>query len=187
MTSEDIPPIVLDSSVALAFLLDEEASPQIRATVRRWVDRGEQFAVPSLFWLEVVNVLARVRQLPGKTVLESVFHLDDLGITTVEPDRVQLLLTIGRVERHRLTAYDASYLALAHSLSAPLATIDRRLAEAAGHAWLDPVSDPTNHRTSEVRASYDAEGTWPEFRDASAYLAKLRAESRRAAEGASRR
>jgi predicted nucleic acid-binding protein len=185
--TDDIPPIVLDSSVALAFLLDEESSPAIRATVRRWVHRGERFAVPSLFWLEVVNVLGRVRRLPGKVVIEGVFHLEDLGIATVEPDRVQLMLTIGRVERHGLTAYDASYLALAHSLSAPLATIDRRLAEAAGRAWLKPVSEPTNHRTSEVRASYDAEGTWPEFRHASAYLAKLRAERRQSAEGASRR
>ena len=185
MTTER-PPIVLDSSVALAFLLAEPASPAVRATVRGWVDQGEPFAVPSLFWLEVVNVLGRVRRLPGKLVLESVFHLDDLGLTTIEPDRAQLVLTIGRVERHGLTAYDASYLALAHSLAARLATIDRRLGEAAGRAWIDPARGRPEHRTSEEPAPYGSEGTWPEFRGASAYLAKLRAERRQASEGTSR-
>ncbi len=175
------------SATKLSFLLDEAASPAIGATIRGWVDQGERFAVPSLFWLEVVNVLGRVLGLAGKLVLESVFHLDDLDVTTVEPDRAQLILTIGRVERHGLTAYDASYLALAHSLSAPLATIDPRLADAAGAAWIDPAMSRRERRTSEVRARYENEGTWPEFRGASAYLAKLRAEGRQAAERTLRR
>jgi predicted nucleic acid-binding protein len=35
--------------------------------------------------------------------------------------------------RNNLTAYDASYVALAEALDAPLLTRDRRLAGAAGH------------------------------------------------------
>ena len=35
--------------------------------------------------------------------------------------------------RHNLTAYDATYVALAEALDAPLVTRDRRLACAAGH------------------------------------------------------
>jgi predicted nucleic acid-binding protein len=34
--------------------------------------------------------------------------------------------------RHNLTAYDALYVALAEMLDAPLVTLDRRLAAAAG-------------------------------------------------------
>lgn len=36
--------------------------------------------------------------------------------------------------RHNVTAYDAGYVALAESLSLPLLTRDRRLAQSAGHA-----------------------------------------------------
>lgn len=35
--------------------------------------------------------------------------------------------------RHNLTAYDATYVALAEVLSIPLVTADRRIASAAGH------------------------------------------------------
>jgi predicted nucleic acid-binding protein len=183
----DPPPIVLDSSVALAFLLEEADSRAVRARVRAWVDQGERFAVPSLFWLEVVNVLGHVRALSGKIVLESLYHLDDLGITTVEPDRVQLLLTLSRVEQHSITAYDASYLALAHSVSAKLATLDAALAAAAGRRYVDPRGGDPTHRTGEELATYESEGTWPEFAQASAFLARLRADAQRTIAEAQRR
>ena len=35
--------------------------------------------------------------------------------------------------RHNLTAYDASYIALAEALSCPLITTDNRIATASGH------------------------------------------------------
>lgn len=170
-------PIVVDASVALALVVEEPESAAVRARVKRWIDLGERFVVPPHFWLEVVNVLGRARSLPGKAVMEALYHLDDLAITTAEIDRMQLVLTIGRVESYGLTAYDAAYLALAHSLSAKLATLDRRLAAAAGAHFIDPVAE-TPRRTSEGPATYESEGTWPEFREASAFLSRLRAEAR---------
>ncbi|HVL53382.1 MAG TPA: type II toxin-antitoxin system VapC family toxin [Vitreimonas sp.] len=176
MTSP-LTPIVLDSSVALAIALGEPQSAVLRSRVQRWIEIGEQFIVPSHFWLEVVNVLGRTHRLPGKFVMEALYHLDDLGMTTVEIDRMQLVLTIGRVEQYGLTAYDAAYLALAHSSSAKLATLDRRLATAAGAHFVDPLGEP-GHRTSEEPAIYESEGSWPEFREASAFLARIRSQAR---------
>jgi predicted nucleic acid-binding protein len=176
-----LPPIVLDSSVAIAFILEEDASRAVRARLRRWVDQGETFVVPSHFWLEVSNVLARVHGLSGKVVLEALYHLDDLGLSTVELDRAQLVLTLARIERHGLTAYDAAYLSVAHSLDATIATLDRRLAEAAGPAFVDPASDTPGRRVRDVSAAYDADGTWADFRGASAYLAKMRGDMRQSA------
>lgn len=46
--------------------------------------------------------------------------------------------------RHDMTAYDASYVALAQALGAPLLTADRRLA-AAARRWCD-VIEPTGGR-----------------------------------------
>jgi predicted nucleic acid-binding protein len=177
--------VVIDSSVALASVLDEPESAQIHARLGSWIQAGVSFLVPAHFWLEVVNVLGRTHGMSGHRVLECVHLLDDLEMTTVEIDRVQLMLTIGRVERYRLTAYDAAYLALAHSASAKLATLDRQLADAAGADFVDPLGGES-HRSLEERAPYSAEGTWPEYRRASAYLGKLRLDARSRVPGQSR-
>ena len=173
-------PIVIDASIALAQLRDEVATPNVRAALAEWVRDRRAIAVPSHFWLEVVNALARGKRLPGRLVLEAIHELDELGIASVDVDRALLVLTIDRVERHGLTAYDAAYLALTDSLGGHLATVDRRLAAAAGSSAIYLGPDPPPRRLSEDREPYGAEPTWPDFAGASAYLARLRAESRKA-------
>ena len=68
---------------------------------------------------------------------------------------------------------------LAETLVAPLATLDRALARAAGSRarFLGP-GDP-GHRLSEPPAAYEHDVTWPNYKGASAYLSKLRAEAAR--------
>lgn len=88
--------------------------------------------VPGMFWIEVVNVLARRHRYSGDAILESVARLDALGITTIQDSRPALLQAIDAVVSHHLTAYDAAYLALARSADAELLTLDRQLAAAAG-------------------------------------------------------
>ena len=55
----DLPPIVVDSSVAIALVQDEPSASLIRPAVRDWAEFGRSLLVPSLFWLEVLNPLAR--------------------------------------------------------------------------------------------------------------------------------
>lgn len=134
-------PLVIDASLAVAWLLPEEYSEAAEAVVSTISD---PCPVPSLFWFEVRNILGvaerrgriefggallgmeRLRRLP----------LDDAGIGS---DGAILLLAA----KHLLTAYDASYLALALNRSAALATLDRKLAHAArkeGVAVLGPFA-----------------------------------------------
>ena len=56
--------------------------------------------MPSHFWLEVVNPLARRHRWDGKELLHAIRELDELDLTTVESDRTHVLLTIDLV-RHR--------------------------------------------------------------------------------------
>ncbi len=170
-------PIIVDASVAIAVLRDEPEAASIRAALRRWAVLGQALMVPSVFWIEVVNALARGLRQEGADVLHAVYELDELGIVTVEMDRAHLLSTIDHVERHGLTAYDASYLALAERLDGEVATLDRRLARAAGDR---AISFDERRRLSERPAPYEHEVTWPNYKGASAYLAKLRVEARAA-------
>jgi hypothetical protein len=82
------------------------------------------------------------------------------------------------VERHRLIAYDAAYLALALQLDAQLLTLDLRLAAAAGPRAI-PIED--GHYLAEQGRTYEHDVTWPDYRGASAFLAKLRADAARTA------
>ncbi len=174
--------IVLDASVALTFLLRQRGLEDVKNRVRAWEVSGTEIRVPSPFWLEVSNSLLRRHRLEGRSVIEAIHQLDDLGIETVQVDRAMALLAIDRAERFGLTTYDATYLALAELVDARLYTADRALLAAAGSRGLQVVGG-TDHRVSEAPVPYGAERrpTWPDYSGASAYLAQLRAEARRPA------
>lgn len=100
-----------------------------------WADgllADEQLAAPHLMHVEVANILRRAA-LAGDISEDSaaLAHADLLDLRVelygYEPfaPRVWQL-------RHNLTAYDAWYVAVAEALNAPLATLDHRLASAAG-------------------------------------------------------
>ena len=131
--------------------------------------------MPSHFWLEVANGLLMRWHWPGAEVLEAIHDLDRLRLETIELDRAAVVLAIDLSERHGLTAYDAAYLALAISMDASLVTFDDALRMAAGSRALH--IGPA--RLSETPAPYEHPVTWPHYKGASAYLAKLRAEAAR--------
>lgn len=169
--------IVIDSSIALALLLDEPEAAAVDRALRTWIRAGRRLVVPSHFWLEVVNRLGRDPASFGDRSLAAVHRLNSFDLDTVEPGRPLLLFAIDRVERHGLTAYDAMYLALAESLDAELATFDRELVAAAGTR---AISFDDGHGLHEAPVVYEHDVTWPGYKGASAYLAKLRAEARAA-------
>ena len=58
--------------------------------------------------------------------------LDDLARLPIRIERgPDERLVVALARKHRLTAYDAAYLDLAVRLTAPMATLDRALADAA--------------------------------------------------------
>jgi hypothetical protein len=112
-------------------------------------------------------------------MLEALHVLDDIVAETVTLGRPTLVLALDRAERFELSTYDAAYLALAETLDAQLATIDRALGQAAGPRLVSGVE--TTHRLSEDWVGYGtpARVTWPDYAGAAAYLSSLRAEVRR--------
>jgi predicted nucleic acid-binding protein len=167
-------PIVIDSSVAIALLLDEPEAAAVDRALGSWTREARPIFVPGHFWLEVVNRLGRDSRASGERVLAAVHRLDTLGLETIEPGRPLLLHVIDRVERHGLTAYDAMYLVLAESLDADMATFDRELVAAAGPR---AITFDEGNGLHEAPAVYKRDVTWPSYKGASAYLAKLRAEA----------
>ena len=185
-------PIVIDASVGIARVRAEIASPPVRLAFREWAALGIRLVVPSHFWIEVLNSLGKRHRMTLPEIAEALHELDEVAIETVEVDRPLLLAASALIAAHDLTAYDACYLALAEMLDAPLATLDRRLAAAAGGRG-DLIAEPRGPRhLSESVAPYGSEasigsstskltpgeahaGRWPGF---GAYIAELRARER---------
>ena len=128
---------VPDASIAAAWLLpDEEAAPADLALDRL---AGETASVPSLFWHELRNLLlsAERRGRIGQHHADaSMARLRRLPIRCPGEAEDHHVLALAR--RHRLTAYDASYLALAIREGCPLASLDRRLNDAAAAEGVAP-------------------------------------------------
>ena len=174
--------VVVDASVALALLRDEVGTRAARSAVAAWNDFETALLVPSHFWIEVSNALLRRHARPPAEVVEALVYLDGLGVRTVEPDRPLLLLAIDQMVRSGLSAYDAMYLALALSMEAQLATLDGRLAEAAGESGI--LIGSAGKGLAESHAPYgstrESYAGWSHSAIVGAHIAELR---RRAAAG----
>ena len=125
-------PIVLDASAAIALIRREPAAAALDEVLRRSAREAVRLLAPEAFWLEIANVLVRRHGLTPNEVVEALRETDDLGIDTIPMDRPLLLVTIDLQARFGLSAYDASYLALAETEDARLLTLDRQLSLAAG-------------------------------------------------------
>ena len=127
---------VLDASVAVSWFFEDEAR-EYSATVLESLTEWEA-VVPSLWPLEVANVLLvaeRRRRCSEAEAVRFIELLESLPIATDDDTaRRGLHGTYQLAREYALTAYDAVYLELAMRLGAPLATLDRQLAEAAAKA-----------------------------------------------------
>lgn len=124
---------VLDSSVALCWCFADEATPETDRVLQRARDEGA--VVPSLWRLEIANVLVGAERRGRATRAEVDAALSLLGALNLEIDSetdLRALVEIAGLARdERLTTYDACYLDLALRRGLPLATHDRELAGAA--------------------------------------------------------
>jgi predicted nucleic acid-binding protein len=168
-------PLIVDASIAVAIVREEPEGSDATVVISHRSRQGGSLVVPSHFWLETTNTLIRRHGLSGADALQAIHDLDDLGFETAEMDRPLLVLAMDASERYGLTTYDAAYLALAISLDGSLLTLDRALRTAAG-ARAVPIGPA---RLSETPAVYEHDVTWPDYKGASAFLAKLRAEAAR--------
>jgi predicted nucleic acid-binding protein len=124
--------LVLDSSVTLAWILDDETSGAESTLELMDVERA---SVPAHWILEVTNGLqmaVRRRRLKPESVAQLMMQLRNLPLCVDDQTEVMGWSEIPALAaRYDLTTYDAAYLELAMRLDAPLATLDQDLAHAA--------------------------------------------------------
>lgn len=129
---------VLDASVTLAWLLEEEPTSGADLALVRL--ESDEALVPHLWHLELRNgLLTAVRRgrFSAGEPAERLNALHDLPIRT--DAELDLDIAFSLAERHALSFYDAIYLELAKRHAAPIATLDMALARAAADAGLPLV------------------------------------------------
>jgi len=125
--------LVIDSSAALSWCFEDEATPESDLLFERV--RNEGAVVPGLWHLEVANVLLqaekRGRISPGDLAmrLELIAELPIATDTETATRAWREILALARTEG--LTTYDAAYLELAMRRALPLQTKDGALIGAA--------------------------------------------------------
>jgi predicted nucleic acid-binding protein len=125
--------LVLDSSITLAWIYSDEATPAVQEVLEAVTASGAW--VPAIWRLEIANVLEMgVRRGRNDAAFRDA-NLTDLALLPmrIDPDTGKHAwgATLRLAERHKLTVYDAAYLELAQRRGLPLATLDAELRAAA--------------------------------------------------------
>ena len=120
--------VVIDAGVALAALLDDD---ETTSWARKVMSEGD-LAAPELLSVEVAHLLRKSVSQGLITATQGHDALVDL--LEVVDDFYPHGSFVPRIwELHtNVTSYDATYVALAEVLGAPLATLDRKLRRAPG-------------------------------------------------------
>ena len=125
--------VVIDASLALKWVLQEEHTENAVALRDHWLENMEPVIAPPIFRPEITNVLhqkVRRGQLNRRDAADMLEILVS-AIAAVEPSSLysRALTLAGELEL--ASAYDALYLALADSEECEMWTADQRLVRSA--------------------------------------------------------
>ncbi|WP_417745414.1 type II toxin-antitoxin system VapC family toxin [Rosistilla oblonga] len=122
--------IVVDSSAIVALGLADEDAFYAEAVLERLAI--EPAAAPMLFWYELRNVMLQGERRNRISRIDVDLFLGEFNRLAIAMDTTPDESDVLRLARkHGLTSYDASYLELAIRMTATMATLDKRLRDAA--------------------------------------------------------
>ena len=117
--------IVIDASVAAKWFVDEPSSEAARSVLLALRDNPEMFAVPDLFFVEMLSVLSRLAETEEQ-LKDLLGILEDLGLARLGLGHETLQRAAELTLSWGLTAYDAIYAATAQLLGGKWLTADKR-------------------------------------------------------------
>jgi predicted nucleic acid-binding protein len=134
-------PFVLDSSVALAWILPDEHSDSVDLIADRL--ENDFAVVPAVWPLEILNALLVASRRARISAGDIKRSLSDLAALPIEVETIamaEMLDAISSVaQRHNITSYDAAYVELAKRRGLAVATLDRKLRQVVGAERLSAI------------------------------------------------
>lgn len=122
--------IVLDASVVLKWIFDEEAGGDRAARLKDAHAAGQEVvAVPDLLFYEIGNVLATKTRLTEAAIAEAFSLLWEFSLERFDLGLEEFQGSLDLSRKYRITLYDAAYVELSRRLKCPFVTADRKLYE----------------------------------------------------------
>lgn len=120
----------------------DEDDPVAAAAMRRVAEMGG--VVPQIWWYELRNALL-VNERRGRITAQQVSDTlaDSLALGMEIAQEHEEATILGFARHYGLTVYDSAYLEVAFRRGLPLATLDRRLSEAAADIGIAVVGIQT--------------------------------------------
>ncbi len=126
--------LVLDASITAAWCFEDQSTAYAEAVLQAMIE-GAEAVVPVVWKLEVANALVVAERRKKIATERSARFISDLEQFTITVDLDGVGHVFGAVLDHarlyQRSAYDASYIELAHRRGLPLATKDEPLRKAA--------------------------------------------------------
>ena len=130
---------VLDASVLLKWFAPQEHGATEARVLRNAYEIGDlEVLIPSLAFLEILNIAARKWGHQPDALIGLALELDDLGFAVLEPDLSRVAHWAGQ----GLTAYDSAYVALAQQHGIALITDDATILRLAPDVAVPLVPGP---------------------------------------------
>jgi len=123
--------VVVDASALVDLLLARSAAEALADLV---FGAGEVIAAPHLIDPEVLQTLRRLLRVGTIDADQADAALELFSYIVIERHPHHIFRKRVWLLRNNLTAYDATYVALAEALDVPLITSDARLARSSGHS-----------------------------------------------------
>jgi predicted nucleic acid-binding protein len=121
--------IVVDASAIVHLLLMPAADPEVIGTL----ESAGKLNAPHLIDAEVLNALRKRVFLKEVSSGRARQAIEDFGALTIKRWPITPFTERIWALRHNLTAYDASYVALAEALGVPVVTRDGGIKGSSGH------------------------------------------------------
>jgi predicted nucleic acid-binding protein len=116
--------IVVDTNVVAYYFIEGEKTPQARDLRRR----DPHWCVPALWRHEYLNVLATFTREGGAAIADAqTLWRQSLELLGASEQDVDMETALALAAQHRISAYDAQYIALARQLKTVCVTEDKRL------------------------------------------------------------
>jgi len=122
--------VVADCSACAGWFLRDESSRPSEKLLREVMAGKLRLMVPDLWWSESLNVLCnavRRGRITDADARRTVYYLEEIPIETISAQRIGRQQIFALARQHALSAYDATYLALAEAQGVPLITCNRHL------------------------------------------------------------
>jgi len=116
--------MILDTSVIFKWYVKENEADTAKADLilKRFADGADTIKVPELLICELANALFYCRRLSLREKEEALINFFDLNVKIISISKNDIVSSFTIAKKHKITIYDAVYLALANRLHEPLIT-----------------------------------------------------------------